>query len=95
MIPGRPGGRDDGEGDAPPGGSGPPPDPFGTRTGRRSRGVRIFMAVWLLLMGTTLLVLGGILFARAGNLLGVGLLFALELGFVAGFILLMREAGKR
>lgn len=73
----------------------PAPDPFGTRAGRRSLGVRRFMAVWLFLMGTTLLVLGGILFARAGNMLGVLLLVALELAFTFGFILLMREAGKR
>lgn len=53
------------------------------------------MAAWLLLMGTTLLVLGGILLARAGNPVGVTLLAVLELAFIACFILLMREAGKR
>ncbi|GAA4381629.1 hypothetical protein GCM10023166_36820 [Paeniglutamicibacter cryotolerans] len=95
MIPPRPEDGDGHEGDAPQDEPRPAPDPFGPLTGRRSRGVRVFMAAWLLLMGTTLLVLGGILLARAGNPVGVTLLAVLELAFIACFILLMREAGKR
>jgi hypothetical protein len=71
------------------------PQGFGFRTGKRSSRVAYGFAVFILVIGTVLLVLGGILLAREGRWLGVGLLVLVEVAFIAGFRALARQARRR
>jgi hypothetical protein len=71
------------------------PQGFGFRTGKRSPGVAYGFAVFVLVLGTVLLVLGGILLAQEGQWVGVGLLVLVEAAFIAGFRALARQARQR
>jgi hypothetical protein len=71
------------------------PQGFGFRTGKRSSRVAYGFAVFILVIGTVLLVLGGILLAREGQWVGVGLLVLVEAAFIAGFRALARQARRR
>ena len=71
------------------------PQGFGFRTGKRSPRVAFGFAVFILVLGTVLLVLGGILLAEEGQWVGVGLLVLVEVAFIAGFRALARQARQR
>ena len=71
------------------------PQGFGFRTGKRSPRVAYGFAVFVLVLGTVLLVLGGILLAQEGQWVGVGLLVLVEAAFIAGFRALARQARQR
>lgn len=71
------------------------PQGFGFRTGKRSPRVAYGFAVFVLVLGTVLLVLGGILLAQEGQWVGVGLLVLVEVAFIAGFRSLARQARQR
>ena len=71
------------------------PKGFGFRTGKRSPRVAYGFAVFVLVLGTVLLVLGGILLAQEGQWVGVGLLVLVEAAFIAGFRALARQARQR
>jgi hypothetical protein len=86
----KPAGRDRVEGY--PGGE---PVGFGFRTGVRSAKVAIGFAVYALVLGTGLVLLGATYFIRENHWLLLGLMALIEVIFVFAFIRLVRQARSR
>jgi hypothetical protein len=86
----KPAGRDRVEGY--PGGE---PVGFGFRTGVRSARVAIGFAVYALVLGTALVILGVIYFITENQWLMLGVMALIEAGFVYGFLRLVRQARGR
>jgi hypothetical protein len=86
----KPAGRDRVEGY--PGGE---PVGFGFRTGVRSAKVAIGFAVYALVLGTGLVLLGVTYFSRENQWLMLGLMALIEAIFVFAFIRLVRQARSR
>jgi hypothetical protein len=86
----KPAGRDRVEGY--PGGE---PVGFGFRTGVRSAKVAIGFAVYALVLGTALVLLGVIYFITENQWLMLGLMALIEAVFVFAFIRLVRQARSR
>jgi len=86
----KPAGRDRVEGI--PGGE---PVGFGFRTGVRSAKVAIGFAVYALVLGTVLVLLGVIYFISESLWLMLGLMTLIEAGFIFAFLRLVRQARNR
>ncbi|WP_284979885.1 hypothetical protein [Arthrobacter sp. fls2-241-R2A-200] len=80
RVPGRPGGE---------------PVGFGFSTGVRSARVALGFAVYALILGTTLVVTGAVVFIAQRQWLLLGLMMLVEAVFVYGFIRLARQARNR
>lgn len=68
---------------------------FGFRTGVRSAKVAIGTAVYALVLGTTLVVVGAVWFIGAGQWLLLGLMVLVEAVFVLAFSRLVSQARQR
>lgn len=68
---------------------------FGFRTGVRSAKVAIGFAVYALALGTTLVVIGAVVFIGAGQWLLLGLMVLVEAVFVLAFSRLVAQARQR
>ncbi|MEI2278165.1 hypothetical protein OHC50_11920 [Paenarthrobacter ilicis] len=71
------------------------PSGFGFRTGVRSAKVAFGFAVYALVLGTTLVITGAVVFIAQSQWLLLGLMVLVEAVFVFGFIQLVRQANKR
>ncbi|GAA4045667.1 hypothetical protein GCM10023063_35830 [Arthrobacter methylotrophus] len=80
RVPGQPGGE---------------PQGFGFRTGVRSARVAFGFAVYALVLGSVLVLVGAIDFIGKGELLWLGLMVLIEAAFVYGFIQLAHQARNR
>jgi hypothetical protein len=68
---------------------------FGFRTGVRSAKVAIGFAVYALLLGTVLVVVGAVVFIGESQWLLLGLMILIEAGFVLAFSRLVAQARQR
>ncbi|WP_144671147.1 hypothetical protein [Arthrobacter sp. U41] len=68
---------------------------FGFRTGVRSAKVAIGFAIYALALGTTLVVIGSVVFIGAGQWLLLGLMVLAEAVFVLAFSRLVAQARQR
>lgn len=68
---------------------------FGFRTGVRSAKVAIGFAVYALVLGTTLVITGAVVFIVQGEWLLLGLMAVIEAIFIHAFIRLVRQARTR
>ena len=68
---------------------------FGFRTGVRSAKVAIGFAVYALVLGTILVVIGSVVFIGAGQWLLLGLMVLVEAVFVLAFSRLVAQARQR
>ena len=68
---------------------------FGFRTGVRSAKVAIAFAVYALALGTTLVVIGAVVFIGTGQWLLLGLMALVEVVFVLAFSRLVAQARQR
>ncbi|MDR6989791.1 threonine/homoserine/homoserine lactone efflux protein [Paenarthrobacter nitroguajacolicus] len=71
------------------------PAGFGFRTGVRSAKVALGFAVYALVLGTTLVITGAVVFIAQSQWLLLGLMVLVEAVFVYGFIQLARQAHNR
>ena len=71
------------------------PEGFGFRTGVRSEAVAVGCAVFVLVLGTVLLIIGAVIFAGEGQWGFVLGLAVLELLFIAGFVAMLHMAKQR
>lgn len=68
---------------------------FGFRTGVRSAKVAIGFAVYALVLGTTLVITGAVVFIAQGEWLLLSLMAVIEAIFIFAFIRLVRQARTR
>ncbi|MCX2749091.1 hypothetical protein OOZ51_14880 [Arthrobacter sp. MI7-26] len=68
---------------------------FGFQTGVRSASVAFGFAVYALVLGTILVLVGAIDFIGKGELLWLGLMALVEAAFIYGFIQLAHQARNR
>ncbi len=68
---------------------------FGFRTGVRSARVAVGFAIYALVLGTTLVLLGAFFFIREGQWLMLALMALIEAVFVFAFVRLVRQARHR
>ncbi|MBT2513435.1 hypothetical protein [Arthrobacter sp. ISL-30] len=80
RVPGYPGGE---------------PQGFGFRTGVRSAKVAVGFAVYALVLGTSLVLIGAVTFVSTGQWLLLGLMVLIEAVFVFGFLRLIAQARNR
>jgi len=71
------------------------PAGFGFRTGVRSAKVALGFAVYALILGTTLVITGAVVFIARSQWLLLGLMVLVQAAFVYGFIQLARQARNR